>query len=388
MAERKRIGLIFSYNEGWIAGSYYILNIIHALKTLPTKERPIVVILSEARSNYNRVVQETQYPFLEFLKYPLEMPSYFIWERIVNKVFLTLFNFKPINKKKKKANIDFMYPYVIEDITVKSLPKVNWVPDFQEIHLPHLFSKEAREQRRKHQEEILCTGDWLVFSSLDAQKDFQNLYTEAAVAQFVLPFAVTHPNFKKLSLSKLLKKYSLPKVYFFSPNQFWAHKNHITILKAIYTLKLQGINVHVAFSGKEDDSKNEDYVSLLKLYIKEHNLENEVHFLGFMPRMEQLKLMEHAVAVIQPSTFEGWSTVVEDAKALNQFVILSDIQVHLEQMKRNVHFFPVESSEALSKIMKIYWETPPVKEDLEYNKAVNKFAKDFMKLVDTVIYNY
>ncbi len=37
MAKRKRVGLVYSYNENWVAGSYYILNIIHALNTLEDK---------------------------------------------------------------------------------------------------------------------------------------------------------------------------------------------------------------------------------------------------------------------------------------------------------------------------------------------------------------
>ena len=34
--------------------------------------------------------------------------------------------------------------------------------------------------------------------------------------------------------------------------------------------------------------------------------------------MDQLRLMKESLGVIQPSLFEGWSTVIEDAKALNK----------------------------------------------------------------------
>ena len=60
MVERKRIGVRFSYNENWIAGSYYILNIIHALNTLDVDKKPIIVVLSENIDNFNIVKNETQ----------------------------------------------------------------------------------------------------------------------------------------------------------------------------------------------------------------------------------------------------------------------------------------------------------------------------------------
>ncbi len=49
--------------------------------------------------------------------------------------------------------------------------------------------------------------------------------------------------------------------------------------------------------------------------------------------------MQNSLAIIQPSSFEGWSTVVEDAKALNQNIIVSDIAVHREQLPGHSYFF-------------------------------------------------
>lgn len=43
--------------------------------------------------------------------------------------------------------------------------------------------------------------------------------------------------------------------------------------------------------------------------------------------------------MVQPSLFEGWSTVVEDARALGKTIVLSDIDVHLEQDPPHGHTF-------------------------------------------------
>ena len=38
------------------------------------------------------------------------------------------------------------------------------------------------------------------------------------------------------------------------------------------------------------------------------------------------------MAVAQPSLFEGWSTIVEDAKTLGKPIFVSDLPVHREQL--------------------------------------------------------
>jgi hypothetical protein len=52
-------------------------------------------------------------------------------------------------------------------------------------------------------------------------------------------------------------------------------------------------------------------------------------------------------AVLQPSLFEGWSTVVEDVKAMGRPLFLSDIPVHLEQAP-SATFFKAGSPEDLA----------------------------------------
>lgn len=385
MVKRKRIGLIFSYTEEWIAGTYYILNIINSFHTLPRSKKPVVVVISEDVGNFSIVQKETNYPYLEFVQIPIQPPKYSSAERILNTIGFKLGMKKIVNKEPLKANVDILYPFAISDITATNVAKVNWVPDFQEVHLPHLFTSQIIEQRRKHHEEVVCKGDWVVFSSLDSQKDFNSLYPKAKLRQFVLPFSVTHPNFERQVLSELLLEYNLSDLYFFAPNQFWAHKNHMVILKAIKDLKDQNVEVQVAFSGKENDHRNTDYIASLKSFIHEEELESNVRFLGFIPREEQLKLMEQAIAIVQPSKFEGWSTVVEDAKALNQHIVLSNINVHQEQINENVTFFDSDDFKNLGVILNTYWQERPVVTKVNYSLERKKFAENFMILTTSIM---
>ena len=380
MAKRKRVGLVYSYNEDWVAGSYYILNIIHALNNLEDKLKPEIILLTDSYDNFQKVKQETKYPYLRFSRIPFQ-PRYSFLERGVNKFTKAVFSKRVIKKLPKFPKLDFLYPNEIQGFP-GNLKKVNWIPDFQEDHLPHFFSKEEIHKRKENQNKVLVNSDIVVFSSQDAKSDFIRLYPQSKAQLFVLPFAVTHPDFDRENIETLLKKYQLPKDYFFAPNQFWAHKNHILILKAVKLLKDKGLNVVVAFSGKESDHRNVENFNLLTTFIAKNELKEQIKFLGFIDRNEQLCLMENSLAIIQPSLFEGWSTVVEDAKALNKYIILSNLKVHKEQITNNADFFNPHEEIFLAQALKKYLIDKPMTEKSDYSNDIKKFAFNFIELVN------
>jgi len=73
--------------------------------------------------------------------------------------------------------------------------------------------------------------------------------------------------------------------------------------------------------------------------------------LGLVPYDDLSSLMHHALAVINPSLFEGWSTTVEEAKSQGKTVLLSDIPVHREQVPKRGHYFRPDAPEELAEAM-------------------------------------
>ena len=55
------------------------------------------------------------------------------------------------------------------------------------------------------------------------------------------------------------------------------------------------------------------------------------------------------------SRFEGWSTVIQDAKALGRPLLCSDIAVHREQVPRALGFFPTDGAEVLAELLAAHW---------------------------------
>ena len=383
MAQRKKVGIIFSNNENWIGGTYYILNLISALNTLEDVEKPEIVVFTRSISPIdNSEIENIAYPYISYNKLIDGYYDYPFIKSFINKISIRLF--KRILFDERPVNIDICFPnpnhYHFEKLSQKY--KVSWIPDFQEDYLPVFFSKEEVLIRKEYQRELSNTSKPVIFSSHNALMDFKRLYPNYKNTIFVLQFAVTHLSYKSLDIGHLREKHKLLGDYFFAPNQFWAHKNHIVVLKAIKKLKDEGKEFLVAFSGKQEDYRNPDYFASLQKYVVENNLQENIRFLGFIDRKEQLQLMNNALAVIQPSLFEGWSTVVEDAKAMNAHLICSDLGVHREQLNKNVDFFNPHSYQDLAEKLLKNIENKTQIENMDYSLNIKKFGKDFMEIVN------
>jgi len=391
MGRKRKIGLIFSYNENWIAGSYYIMNLLEAINLLPAKNDYIIEIISDSDS----FVKLKKFDFLSSKYLNLQDSTKLsFFERVFNffsKKIIGKYIFDPQKSKKSifGQKYDFIFPVVVRNYYLEFQKNaVFWIPDFQQHFLTTFFTEDEINDRNLNESNITENENFLVVSSQNAMNHMKQFYPFYKTKPFVLNFAVFHPEFQHIDSSLLKQKFNIDRPFYFSPNQFWAHKNHITVLRALKLAVIKEKNILVVFSGKEKDYRNPDYFDKILEYVKQENLESHVRFLGFIDRAEQLKLMDICKAVIQPSLFEGWSTVVEDVKAINQFILLSDLEVHREQCTHNCEFFAPENHEQLSELMVKYFALDITREIKDYSKNLYKFADDFFKIADTIIKNH
>jgi glycosyltransferase involved in cell wall biosynthesis len=149
----------------------------------------------------------------------------------------------------------------------------------------------------------------------------------------------------------------LPPKFLLCPGQFWIHKNQSLVLQAIYKLKNECDDIFVVFTGHTYDYRFPDCFD--KFLQDSHllGIRENIAILGMIPRTDQLQLMRSSIAVIQPSLFEGWSTVVEDTRALGKKIILSDLDVHVEQRHPDSLFFTRSSVGSLSAAMRDTWNS-------------------------------
>lgn len=244
------------------------------------------------------------------------------------------------------ADIAFAFAY-------QGVPELAWIADFQHKHYPEFFSSEEVERRDQVFKEKLKDCRRIIVSSENAKEDCLRFFPADPKKIHVYRFSPKINFFpSRDQIAETQKKYQILQNYFFVPNQFWIHKNHRAVFQAVELLKNQGKEVLIVLTGRQHDVRWPHYFDELMTEVKTMGIENQLRFLELIPFEDMLALMVGADAVINPSKFEGWSTTVEEAKALSTPLLLSNIPVHIEQAKDfGGQFFDPNNPTELAQLM-------------------------------------
>lgn len=139
-------------------------------------------------------------------------------------------------------------------------------------------------------------------------------------------------------------KYNLDNDYVFYPAQFWPHKNHIYILKAMKILKEKySIKIEAVFSGSEKG--NMDYI--LKR-ANEYGIGDQVHCIGFVDEQEMPYLYHQALALVMPTYFGPTNIPPLEAFAYSTPVCYSDLPGLRDQVGNAAFLLDLSSPETLA----------------------------------------
>jgi glycosyltransferase involved in cell wall biosynthesis len=269
---------------------------------------------------------------------------------------------------------------------------INWIPDFQHLHLPEVFSDKDLALRDLKFKQWITRSDMMVLSSQAAFEDYQQYMPGYENKVRVLHFVsqVDPAIYEMGSCQELYAKHGLPVKFFYLPNQFWRHKNHLTVFKAVEILKKQGHQICVVCTGKMEDYRNRDHFDGLVSFIKQKELNDNIRILGLIDYQEVQCLMRYAVSVINPSFFEGWSSTVEEAKSMGKNMILSDLPVHREQNPPDGLFFDPHSAEQLADRMLQKWASrsggPDYSLEDEARRALPVRTREFAFAYKNILY--
>jgi glycosyltransferase involved in cell wall biosynthesis len=266
----------------------------------------------------------------------------------------------------KCRRIDLMshiWPSELDALRVRAdIPVLPWMPDFQHRWLPHFFTERECSDRNAF---VAQSRKWghLLLSSQSAEADFRRFYPELTqVRTHILRFSCASAlNIVPLSREELGAQYPIRGPYFFLPNQFWQHKNHAVVVEA---LRQTPAEIRVICTGSMDDYRSPGYMPSLMEKVRGAGLEDRFVCLGTVPYPVLVSLMHHSIAVVQPSLFEGWSTTVEESKAMCKRILLSNIDVHLEQApERGIYFSPDNPKELADCLKRVHAEFDPATEE-------------------------
>lgn len=230
------------------------------------------------------------------------------------------------------------------------LPVVAWMPDFQHRYMRKMFSWSGRTRREIGFRAQIASGRTVMLSSETARRDAEAFYRGARGRTAVVRFAQAVDIAGIVAArAELATRYGLPERFIFLPNQFWKHKNHLLVVDALDEAHRSGVLDKVPpilMSGRQDDVRNPGAYAAFQRRLAKYDVGDRVQHLGLIPYADVVGLVAAADALLNPSLFEGWSTTVEEAKALGTPLAVSDLAIHREQAP-GAHFFDPTSAGSL-----------------------------------------
>ena len=228
------------------------------------------------------------------------------------------------------------------------------IHDFQHKYLPHFFSFRERVIRNIVFFVAARNASMVVVESSNVANDVVKYLhvRKERISVIQLPPAVAVEKLVAANdVQCLAQKYSLPDKFLFYPAQFWHHKNHQRLLRAIAEIKnIYNVRVNLILIGSKKNAFSDFEQEVAKL-----DLSSQVTWLGYVDDAEKTILYKLATALVVPSLFESVSMPIWEAMLNGCPVICSNVCALPEQVAdAGVLFDPYNVGDMAKAIINVY----------------------------------
>lgn len=170
------------------------------------------------------------------------------------------------------------------------------------LAFPEVYNNKEFERREDVYKNGAIKSFYTIVGSEIQKRKLNNLYGVELHKISILPFL---PNLNLLNYSKektdIFEKFDINGRYIFYPAQFWAHKNHVYILNGIKEYEDRySQKIDVVFSGADYGT-----LSHVQRVAKELNLDNRLHYVGFVSEKDMASLYNNAIALVMPTYIQN-----------------------------------------------------------------------------------
>lgn len=180
----------------------------------------------------------------------------------------------------------------------------------------------------------------------------------------------------------VLRGYGLDRnQYFFYPAQFWAHKNHVTLLKAFARFIAVHPSYKLVLTGT--DHGNLGYIQSV---VSELGIKDKVVFPGFVPIEHINTFYQNASSLIMASFFGPTNMPPLEAIELGCPVIASNVSGHREQLGEAALYFDATDVDGLLSAMEKMVDNTEMKQRIQERKLTNHFTiKEAIRRIETYL---
>jgi len=233
----------------------------------------------------------------------------------------------------KECKIDMMFyltPWNKFDIDI---PFISMVWDLQhrlQPFFPEVSSHGEFKYRETRYRDILPQATYIITGTLAGKKEIREFYNIPEEHIVIMPHPT--PDYSTTSeaseeIITKLKPFTKRKFLFY-PAQFWPHKNHINLVEALHILNSrEGEKYDLVLCGSDKGN-----LPHIRNHVKRLNLDNYVHYWGFISRKELVWFYKRAAALTYVSFFGPENLPPLEAFALGCPVVASTVSGSEEQL--------------------------------------------------------
>ena len=301
------------------------------------------------------------------------------WRKIskyIDPVYREIFKIKPA-----LVFIPGNYEYSFEAEIQAAVPIFDLMHRY-EPHFPEVSESRIFRKREYIYHNISRYAKVILADSQLGKEQIIESYASDNNKIFVLPYTV--PKYIYASDAEVCReKYNLPEKYIFYPAQFWMHKNHRNLIKAINLLKLKGQKINAVFVG----SKKNYYGEIIKL-VNELKLNEQIRILDYVSNNELIFIYKNATALVMPTFFGPTNIPPLEAFALGCPVVISKIYSMPEQVGDAALLFDPTNEIELSENIKQVYFNEQLRQSLirkGYERNSNWNQKNYNKILKDII---
>jgi glycosyltransferase involved in cell wall biosynthesis len=325
----------------------------------------IISILSEDTTNHYYVyINNDQQGLADLCRdlphitiIPESIPhSYFpyIWKALINLLpFSKRFIPKKFDRIVRRYKIDIIHS-TYNEIPVTDCKTIISMHDLQEEHYPAFFSTKERIYRSISHRFSIVNATRIIVSFSHVKEDIKRIYHQPDSKIYIRLLNMKKLWFQKYTPADVDRSFTetMPAGFLLYPAAVWEHKNHLNLIRAIIRLKEEHMNIPLICTGNH----NLPYFNnVIRPLIEQHQLQDQVKFLGIIPEKELYSLYKTARCVIVPTLYEAGSFPVVESLYLGAPVICSNVTSLPETIGNNDFVFdPHDPGLIADKIRRVY----------------------------------
>ena len=350
----KRIGL-FLGAEPCSGGTFqYNLSMLDAVASLPENRFRVVV------GYLNPLWRDYLKPYsLEEIKLPYSLPVR-TWGKILRACSLpvnwwrnTSKHLHPVVGTMAAQNCDlWIFPSQDDWSYRANVPALAAIHDLMhryERRFPEVSAKGEFARREKHYSHMCKWSRGILVDSPVGLRQVHESYGVPREQIFVLPYVPPCYLYEETGHRAELH-YKLPPKFIFYPAQFWEHKNHANLIRAIDLVKNLLSDIQLVLVG----APNNGYEKARQL-VNELNLQHNVHFMGYVPDQDMPYFYHRARAMVMPTFFGPTNIPQLEAFALGCPTATSNIYGIPEQVGDAALLFDPHSVEEIARCIQLLW---------------------------------